>query len=130
MGRILSALVGAVRIALRALDLDDIRPEIREHHSGTGSGDERSLLDDPDARQCGTRAHQPSSLASNPARQRAFVLDRLRGGVRHDETDAVLLFLEKVRDQAGGTRQNGNAFERGDRVPRIEQYGRNRARYI
>ena len=42
-------LVAAVRIALRALDLDDVGAEVREHHSRARARDERALLDDADA---------------------------------------------------------------------------------
>src|SRR5581483_8337033 len=42
--RIAAALVAAVGIALRALDLDDIGTEVGEHHSGAWAGDEGALL--------------------------------------------------------------------------------------
>jgi len=40
------ALIIAIGIAVGAFDLDHVRAEVREHHAGTGSGDERALLDD------------------------------------------------------------------------------------
>jgi hypothetical protein len=45
MRGILAVLIGAVWIALRAFDLDDIGSEVREHHPGAGAGDESTLLE-------------------------------------------------------------------------------------
>ena len=44
MRRIEPPLVTSVRIALRALNLDDIGAEVRKHHSRTWTGDKGSLL--------------------------------------------------------------------------------------
>ena len=82
--RVLAALVGAVRVPLGALDLDDVRAEVRQHHSGAGPGDERALLDDANARQC--RFHGCAGASTVLARLevgRGFtvVVDRLRRGV-------------------------------------------------
>ena len=46
---ILAALVGSVRIAAGTFYLDDIRTEVGEHHSATGSCDEGPLLHDANA---------------------------------------------------------------------------------
>ena len=49
--RVQAALVGAIRIAARAFDLDHVGAEVREHHAGAGPGDERALLHDSHAAQ-------------------------------------------------------------------------------
>src|ERR1700744_1216366 len=51
----------------------------------------------------------------------------LPGGMRHDEADRSLLFLEQVRDQACGTRQQRYALEGLQRISGIQQHGRNGA---
>ena len=67
MGRVLAALIGAVRIAFRTLDLDDIGSEIREHHPGARPGDEGALLDHPYSCECAFHdACHASSLGLNP----------------------------------------------------------------
>ena len=48
MRRVLAALIGAVRIALGTLDLDDIGAEVGEHHPGARTGDEGALLERPE----------------------------------------------------------------------------------
>ncbi len=63
--RVVAALVGAVRIAIRAFHLDDVGAEIREHHAGAGTGDERALLHDAHALQYIQSFHP--SFALKPA---------------------------------------------------------------
>ena len=130
MRRILAALVGAVRIAFGALDLDDVRAQIGQHHSGAGTGDEGALLDDPDSRQVPAARRcswSVRSLGYEAGRRLAVVIDRLRGGVRHHEADRPLLLLEQMRDQPGGARQHRHALEGQQRISRIQQHRRNRA---
>src|ERR1700722_12171855 len=45
------ASIVAIRVAVGTFDLDDVGPQVGEHHAGTGSRDERALLDDSNAVQ-------------------------------------------------------------------------------
>src|SRR5258708_591502 len=47
--------------------------------------------------------------------------------MRHHEPDGPQLLLEQVRDEARGARQYRHAFERGQRIARIEEHGGYRA---
>ena len=64
MRRIVAALVGAVGVAFRALDLDHVGAEVGEHHRRAGAGDERALFDDPDPAE---RRVEHQSPGTNPA---------------------------------------------------------------
>ncbi len=64
MRRVMPALVGAIRVALRALDLDHVGAEVREHHRRAGAGDERALFDDADPAE---RKLDHHALGTNPA---------------------------------------------------------------
>jgi hypothetical protein len=59
VGRVLTALIGAVGVAFRTLDLDDIGTKIREHHSGARAGYESALLDHPDTCECAVHEVAP-----------------------------------------------------------------------
>ena len=64
--RVLSALIRPVWIPFGTFDLDDVRAEIREHHPGARTGDERALLHDANAgegRLHGSRAARPRHSA-------------------------------------------------------------------
>src|SRR5882757_2191626 len=65
------ALIIAVRVAVGALDLDDIGPQVGEHHAGTGSRDERALLDDADTLQHSAQLKQTLGTIHGSARNRA-----------------------------------------------------------
>jgi len=117
--RILPAQIHAVRITVGALDLDHIGAEIGEHHPGARTGDEGALLNDADALEC--RLHGCVSALGlvarlEPSRRLAVIVDRLRGGVRHHEPDGALLFLDQMRDQARGAREQRHTLEAGERI--------------
>ena len=97
--RVLTALVGAVGVALGAFDLDDVGAEVRQHHPGARTGDEGALLDHANACQCRCRILHASALLARlePGRGIPVVADRLGRRVRHDEADGALLLLEQVR---------------------------------
>ena len=53
-----------------------------------------------------------------------------RGRMRQHESDGPLLLFEQMRDQARRAREDRHALQREQRVARIEQDGRNRARDV
>src|SRR6185312_235146 len=70
-------------------------------------------------------------MAGAKARGRlAVVIDGRRRGMRQDEADGPQLLFEQVCNQPGGSRQYGDTLERAQRVARIQEYGRDRARHV
>ena len=117
-------LVGAVRVAFRALHLDHVGAEVGEHHPGARAGDERALFDDPDSAEWRVEHQAPGT---NPAGAAPVVGDAGGPGVREDETDRTFLFLEQVRDQARGAGEDRDALDREQREAGIEHHGGDRA---
>src|SRR5450631_15732 len=73
MGGIVIALIAAIRVAVGAFDLDDVGPQVGEHHAGAGSRDERALLHDSNSVQYSTHLKRALGTIHGPARNPAGI---------------------------------------------------------
>src|SRR6516225_10342956 len=59
-------------------------------------------------------------------RRLAVVVDHLRSGVRHHESDAALLFLDQMCDESCRAREQRHALETGKWKASVQEHGRDR----